>query len=131
MNLLGSIRSFIKVVEAGSIAGGARTLGLSAAAVSQNIARLEAHLKVRLLARTTRSMALTANGRTYYEKVRHVERDLELAQLAITADTLNAGVHFPLETGAADLGWKLAAALQGWGGPALLDSYDAERKRVM
>ncbi|WDJ55274.1 thiamine-phosphate kinase [Xanthomonas campestris pv. campestris] len=30
-------------------------------------------------------------------------------QLAITADTLNAGVHFPLETRAADLGWKTLA----------------------
>lgn len=86
MNLLGSIRSFIKVVEAGSIAGGARTLGLSAAAVSQNVARLEAHLQVRLLARTTRSMALTANGKLYYDKVRHIDRDLELAQAAVTAD---------------------------------------------
>ena len=28
---------------------------------------------------------------------------------------------------AVDLGWKLAAALAGWGGPALLDSYAAER----
>lgn len=27
-----------------------------------------------------------------------------------------------------DLGWKLAATLQGWGGPALLDSYEAERR---
>jgi 2-polyprenyl-6-methoxyphenol hydroxylase-like FAD-dependent oxidoreductase len=31
---------------------------------------------------------------------------------------------------AADLGWKLAAVLQGWGGPALLESYDAERRPV-
>ena len=29
-----------------------------------------------------------------------------------------------------DLGWKLAAALQGWGGPALFDSYEAERRPV-
>jgi 2-polyprenyl-6-methoxyphenol hydroxylase-like FAD-dependent oxidoreductase len=29
---------------------------------------------------------------------------------------------------AADLGWKLAAALQGWGGPHLLDTYELERK---
>ncbi|WLA88935.1 FAD-dependent monooxygenase [Bradyrhizobium elkanii] len=29
-----------------------------------------------------------------------------------------------------DLGWKLAAVLQGWGDPALLDSYEAERRRV-
>ncbi|MBX9827295.1 MAG: FAD-dependent monooxygenase [Xanthobacteraceae bacterium] len=31
---------------------------------------------------------------------------------------------------AADLGWKLAAVLQGWGGPGLLESYDAERRPV-
>lgn len=31
---------------------------------------------------------------------------------------------------AVDLGWKIAARLQGWGGPALLDSYPAERRRV-
>ncbi|WP_110969184.1 LysR family transcriptional regulator [Pseudomonas huaxiensis] len=84
MNLLGLIKSFIKVVEAGSIAGGARTLGLSAAAVSQNIARLEAHLQVRLLARTTRSMVLTSSGSLYYDKVRSIERDLEEAQQAVT-----------------------------------------------
>jgi len=29
-----------------------------------------------------------------------------------------------------DLGWKIAAVLQGWGGPALLESYEAERKPV-
>ncbi|WP_063047016.1 FAD-dependent monooxygenase [Nocardia pseudovaccinii] len=31
---------------------------------------------------------------------------------------------------AVDLGWKLAAVLGGWGGPALLDSYAAERRPV-
>ncbi|WP_349636917.1 FAD-dependent monooxygenase [Streptomyces mirabilis] len=31
---------------------------------------------------------------------------------------------------AVDLGWKLAATLQGWGGPALLDSYEKERRPV-
>jgi 4-hydroxyisophthalate hydroxylase len=31
---------------------------------------------------------------------------------------------------AANLGWKLAAELSGWGGPGLLDSYDAERRPV-
>ena len=30
---------------------------------------------------------------------------------------------------AVDLGWKLAAAVEGWGGPALLDSYEDERRR--
>ncbi len=31
---------------------------------------------------------------------------------------------------AVDLGWKLAATLQGWGGPALLDSYEIERRPI-
>jgi 2-polyprenyl-6-methoxyphenol hydroxylase-like FAD-dependent oxidoreductase len=31
---------------------------------------------------------------------------------------------------AVDLGWKLAAMLQGWGGPRLVESYDAERRPV-
>ncbi|MFZ4757953.1 MAG: FAD-dependent monooxygenase [Burkholderiaceae bacterium] len=31
---------------------------------------------------------------------------------------------------AVDLGWKLAATLRGWGGPALLDSYEVERRQV-
>ncbi len=29
-----------------------------------------------------------------------------------------------------DLGWKLAAMLQGWGGPVLLDSYEIERRKI-
>lgn len=39
------------------------------------------------------------------------------------------GVNSGLED-ARNLGWKLAATLQGWGGDGLLDSYDAERRPV-
>lgn len=86
MNLLAAIASFIKVVESGSIVGAAKILGVSAAAVSQTINRLEAHLGVRLLQRTTRSMALTENGALYYEKVRRIAADLEAAQSSICRD---------------------------------------------
>lgn len=86
MNLLAAIASFIKVVESGSIVGAAKILGVSAAAVSQTINRLEAHLGVRLLQRTTRSMALTENGAVYYEKVRRIAADLEAAQSSISSD---------------------------------------------
>jgi 2-polyprenyl-6-methoxyphenol hydroxylase-like FAD-dependent oxidoreductase len=47
------------------------------------------------------------------------------------ARTLSPTGGLGMNTGladAADLGWKLAARLQGWGGDALLDSYDAERR---
>ena len=40
---------------------------------------------------------------------------------------------FGMNTGmqdAVDIGWKLAAMLQGWGGPTLLESYEAERRPI-
>ena len=40
---------------------------------------------------------------------------------------------FGMNTGvddAANLGWKLAALVQGWGGPNLLASYEAERRPI-
>ncbi|MDC7829503.1 MULTISPECIES: LysR family transcriptional regulator [Pseudomonas] len=79
MDILGLIGTYIRVVEAGSIAGAARAQGLSAAAVSQSIARLETHLGVRLLSRTTRRLAMTESGARYFEKVRHIPQDVEIA----------------------------------------------------
>lgn len=85
MVALRGIESFVKAVEAGSIAGGARILGISPAAASQNISRLESHLGVRLLTRTTRSLALTESGSAYYAKVRELVQELELASQAVNA----------------------------------------------
>lgn len=82
MDILGLINTYIRVVENGSIAAAARAQGMSPAAVSQSISRLEAHLGVRLLSRTTRSMALTESGTRYFDKVRHIPRDVDLASQA-------------------------------------------------
>jgi len=87
MDILGLINTFIRVVDNGSIAAAARAQGMSPAAVSQSISRLEAHLGVRLLSRTTRSMALTESGARYFEKVRHIPRDIDLASQAATVAT--------------------------------------------
>lgn len=83
MDTLRGIETFVKAVETGSIAAAARVLGISAAASSQNIARLESYLGVRLLTRTTRSLALTDSGALYFEQVRHIVRDLELAHSSV------------------------------------------------
>jgi DNA-binding transcriptional LysR family regulator len=84
MDTLRGIESFVKVVENGSIAAAAKRMGVSAAAASQNIARLEEHLGVRLLLRTTRSMALTESGELYYEKVRNIVSEISEANAAVT-----------------------------------------------
>lgn len=70
MNNLRAVQCFIRAVDEGSLAGAARSLSVSAAAVSQQIANLEEWLGVRLLERTTRQLHLTDQGRTYYEQVK-------------------------------------------------------------
>lgn len=87
MDVLGLISNFIRVVENGSIAAAARAKGMSPAAVSQSLSRLETHLGVRLISRTTRSMTLTENGKRYFEKVRHIPHDIELASQAAASET--------------------------------------------
>src|SRR3954463_13858731 len=87
MDTLRGIESFVKAVEEGSIAAAARRLGISPAAASQNIARLESYVGVRLLVRTTRSLGLTDSGQLYYDQVRTLINDLELAKVAIS------GIH--------------------------------------
>lgn len=84
MDTLRGIECFVRAVEAGSIAAAARRLGISAAATSQNIARLESYLGVRLLTRTTRSLAMTDAGKVYYHKVALLIHELELARAALS-----------------------------------------------
>lgn len=77
---LRAIETFVKALEGGSIASAARQLGISPAAASQNIARLERELGTRLITRTTRSMALTEAGERYLARVAPVLGELEKAQ---------------------------------------------------
>ena len=74
---------FVRTVEAGSFAGAAKKLGVSPVAVGKNVQRLERELGVRLLQRSTRKLALTEEGRLYYERCSGPLSDLENAQSAI------------------------------------------------
>lgn len=80
---LRAIETFVKTVEGGSIAAAARQLGITPAAASQGMARLERELGTRLLTRTTRSMALTEAGERYLAHVQPVLAQLEAAQADI------------------------------------------------
>lgn len=84
MDTLRSIESFVKAVQAGSIAAGARLQGITPAAASQNIQRLEKSLGTRLLIRTTRNLAMTESGELYYAEVQHLIEALARAQSAVT-----------------------------------------------
>lgn len=80
---LADMAVFARVVEAGSFSGAARALGTTPSAVSKQVARLEALLRVRLLERTTRKLRLTEAGHAAYTRCQALEAAArEVLQLA-------------------------------------------------
>lgn len=69
MDRITAMNTFVRVVEAGTFTKAANTMDLPASTVTRLIQGLEQDLKVRLLHRTTRSVTVTPEGATYYERV--------------------------------------------------------------
>ncbi|WP_434347607.1 LysR family transcriptional regulator [Myxococcus virescens] len=65
--LFPQLQAFLAVARARSFSGAARELGVSRSAVSQSVRQLEEELHVTLVARTTRSVALTEAGKRLVE----------------------------------------------------------------
>ena len=72
-----SLASFMRAAELGSFAAAGRVLGISAAAVGQNVKRLEDDYGVKLFNRTTRKMGLTPEGTLLYQRSRGPLRELD------------------------------------------------------
>ncbi|MFZ5723799.1 MAG: LysR family transcriptional regulator [Pseudomonadota bacterium] len=85
MDRFEEMRAFAAVVEAGSFVKGAAALRISRAAISRNVAELEARLGVRLLQRTTRRLSLTAEGQRFLERCRELLAGVEQAEAELTA----------------------------------------------
>lgn len=66
------MRMFVRVAEAGSFAAVAVQLGIARSVVTRQIAGLEARLGSKLIARSTRRLALTSAGAAYLEKCREI-----------------------------------------------------------
>jgi DNA-binding transcriptional LysR family regulator len=83
-----------KVVDLNGFSAAARALGVPKAAVSRAIADLERTIGVRLLERTTRRIALTAEGRLLYPHARRVVEECDAARATIAK--LHAPASGPL-----------------------------------
>ncbi len=81
--MLGSLELFCLAAEQGSFAAAARRAGVSPAAVSRCVARLEQRLGARLFARTTRHIRLTEQGRAYHAQCRQALDQLAEAEREI------------------------------------------------
>lgn len=79
MKQLQGMLAFVEAAAAGSLAGAARRLELTPAAISKSLATLERRLGVRLLQRSTRSLALTPEGEAFLAKARDALRLLDEA----------------------------------------------------
>jgi DNA-binding transcriptional LysR family regulator len=101
MDLIGSLRCFIRVVETGSFSAVSRESQLSQSAVTRQIAQLEQHFSARLFHRTTRRLSLTDDGQGLLTHARHL---IEVADEMETA--LGRQSHSP--TGLVRLGTSIA-----------------------
>jgi DNA-binding transcriptional LysR family regulator len=76
MDQLSAMRAFVRVVEAGTFTRAADLLDMPKPTVTKQIQQLEAHLRAKLLNRTTRRVTVTMDGAAYYERaLRVLERD--------------------------------------------------------
>nr|WP_175801855.1 LysR family transcriptional regulator [Burkholderia anthina] len=80
MDHLQAMRIFARVAHLGSFTKAAEQLQLPRPTVSNAVQYLEKHLRVRLLQRTTRRVALTVEGATYYERCTRLLADLDDAE---------------------------------------------------
>lgn len=95
-----AILSFVEAANAGSFAGAARQLGISAAAVSKNIAGLEQTLGVRLMNRTTRTLSLTEEGVSFLRHARTALDALDTAVDTVVTQKMEISGHVRISTSA-------------------------------
>jgi DNA-binding transcriptional LysR family regulator len=85
-----ALATFVRVVDAGSLSGAARSLPSSLTAVSRQVSALEQHFGTKLLHRTTRRLALTDDGRILYDRAKTI-----LGEFKQVEATLSTGHHEP------------------------------------
>src|SRR6266567_2648380 len=77
MDHMAAMRAFVRVVEVGTFTRAAQLLNIPKPTLSKLIQGLEAHLRTRLLNRTTRRVTVTADGAAYYERVISILADVD------------------------------------------------------
>ncbi len=88
METLANLESFVRSAQAGSFSEAGRRLGLTAAAVSRNVATLERNLGLRLFHRSTRKLTLTEAGERFLVSI---DGNLEALQAAISVASTHSG----------------------------------------
>ena len=104
LDLLGALRSFVRVAETGSFSAVARQERTSQSTVTRQISQLEDHFGVRLLHRTTRRLSLTHDGQDLMVHARHLLDSVEGMEAAL-------GQHRSVPVGHVRFGTSVAFGL--------------------
>jgi len=103
MDRLDAMYLFVRVAELGSFSAVAQQQGVARSVVTRQIAALEAHLGVKLMARSTRRLTLTSGGTAYLEKCRVILNLVEAAETGVAEERLtprgNIRISLPLSYG--------------------------------
>ena len=111
MDQLLAIRVFARVVEAGTFTRAADSLQMPKATVTKLVQGLEAHLRVKLLLRTTRRVTVTPDGAAYYERTGRLLGELAEIDATMSRAQSSPSGRLRVDTGAAIASGILIPAL--------------------
>src|SRR3982074_2989591 len=77
MDQLAAMRAFVRIVDSASFTRAAASLEMPKATVTKLVQQLEAHLRTKLLNRTTRRVTVTTDGAAYYERTLRLLAELD------------------------------------------------------
>ena len=86
MDRLEAMSALLATVEAGSLSGASRKLGMPLATLSRKVSELETHLRTRLVTRTSRRLILTDAGRSYVAACKRILDDVREAERAAAGE---------------------------------------------
>lgn len=98
MDRLDAMQLFVRVAELGSFSAAAQQMGVARSVVTRQIAALEAHLGIKLMARSTRRLTLNSAGTAYLDSCRDILNRVEAAELGLAQDrqTPRGNIHLSL-----------------------------------
>ncbi len=80
---IAELRTFVRIVAAGSLSAASREMGLALSVVSKRLATLERRAEVRLIARSTRSLATTEEGQQLFERAQRILAEVDEAEATL------------------------------------------------
>ncbi len=80
---ISSLKTFVTIVDTGSLAAAARQLRLSPSAISKQLSTLEQRLGTQLIRRSTRSMQVTEAGQHFFKRCVEITRSIEAAETEV------------------------------------------------